>query len=97
MGPLLDVALQAVERVRDDVSVELLLLPAEGKWDADGHRASRSVKVVLVHQNSGDELRVAEVAAWIAEDAFHHLDAPVRRVQLARADLVEQLEDLAAL
>ena len=50
---------------------------------------------MLVHENSGDELRVAEVAAYIAEDAFHHLDAPVRRVQLPGADLVEQLEDLA--
>jgi len=58
---------------------------------------AKTSKVVLVHQNSGDELRVAEVAALIAEDAFHHLDAPVRRVQLPGADLAEHLHDLAAI
>jgi hypothetical protein len=99
VGPLLDTALQAVERVRQELSVELLLLPEEGAWDAETvlRSVAKTSKVVLVHQNSGDELRVAEVAAYIAEDAFHHLDAPVRRVQLPGADLVEQLEDLAAL
>jgi hypothetical protein len=99
VGPLLDVALQAVERVGQQVSVELLLLPSEGTWDADTvlRSVAKTSKVVLVHENSGDELRVAEVAAWIAEDAFHHLDAPVRRVQLPGADLVEQLHDLAEL
>lgn len=99
VGPLLDVALEAVERVRQDVSVELLLLPAQGTWDADTvlESVAKTSKVVLVHQNSGDELRVAEVAAWIAEDAFHHLDAPVRRVQVPETDLVEQLHDLAEL
>jgi hypothetical protein len=99
VGPLLDVALEAVERVRRQLSVELLLLPSEGTWDADAvlRSVAKTSKVVLVHENSGDELRVAEVAACIAEDAFHHLDAPVRRVQLPGADLVEQLQDLAEL
>lgn len=97
VGSLLDTALEAVERVRQDVSVELVLLPAEGAWDPETvlRSVAKTSKVVLVHENSGDELRVAEVAAYIAEDAFHHLDAPVRRVQLPGADLVEQLEDLA--
>jgi hypothetical protein len=99
VGPLLDTALEAVERVRQQLSVELLLLPAEGPWDADTvfRSIAKTSKVILVHQNSGDELRVAELAAWIAEDVFHHLDAPVRRVQVPGADLVEQLNDLAAL
>jgi hypothetical protein len=97
VGPLLDTALEAIERVRPDVSVELLLLPADGAWDSETVLSSvaKTSKVVLMHEKSGDELRVAEVAAYIAEDAFHHLDAPVRRVQLPGADLVEQLEDLA--
>jgi Transketolase, C-terminal domain/HD domain len=97
VGPLLDTALEAVERVGQDVSAELVLLPADGAWDPETvfKSVAKTSKVVLVHQNSGDELRVAEVAAYIAEDVFHYLDAPVRRVQLPGADLVEQLQDLA--
>ena len=97
VGPLLDAALEAVERVRQQVSVELLLVPAEEAWDSETVLQSvvKTSKVLLVHQNSGDERRVAEVAAYLAEDAFHHLDAPVRRVQLPGADLAEQLQDLA--
>ena len=56
VGTLLDVALQAVEQVRQDVSVELLLLHAEGTWDADTvmESVAKTSKVVLVHQNSGE-------------------------------------------
>jgi HD domain/Transketolase, C-terminal domain len=99
VGPLLDTALEAIDAARDELSAELLLLPADGDWDADAvlQSVAKTSKVVLVHRNSGDELRVAEVAARIAEDAFHHLDAPVRRVRVPGADLVEQLHDLAAL
>jgi pyruvate/2-oxoglutarate/acetoin dehydrogenase E1 component len=99
VGPLLDTALEAIDAARDELSAELLLLPADGDWDADAvlQSVEKTSKVVLVHKNSGDERRVAEVAACIAEDAFHHLDAPVRRVRVPGADLVEQLHDLAAL
>jgi hypothetical protein len=99
VGSLLDTALDAIDAARDELSADLLLLPADGDWDADAvlQSVAKTSKVVLVHKNSGDERRVAEVAACIAEDAFHHLDAPVRRVRVPGADLVEQLNDLAAL
>ena len=99
VGPLLDTALEAIDAARDELSAELLLLPADGDWDAEAvlHSVAKTSKVVLVHKNSGDELRVAEIAACIAEDAFHHLDAPIRRVRVPGSDLVAQLHDLAAL
>jgi pyruvate/2-oxoglutarate/acetoin dehydrogenase E1 component len=97
-GPLVPVAAEAAERVQRELSVEIVALPAAGGWDADEvlRSVQKTSKVVILHENSGNELRAAEIAAFLAEDAFEYLDAPVRRVCSPDDDVVKELGELAA-
>jgi len=54
------------------------LVPCD--WDAIGEWVTRTNRAIIAHE---DQLTCgfgAEIAARIAQDHFHHLDAPVRRV-----------------
>jgi hypothetical protein len=97
-GPLLAEATAAVGRVQRELSVEIVALPSQGEWDAAAvlRSVEKTSKVAILHENSGNELRAAEVAALIAEDGFEHLDAPVRRVCCPEQDVVRELSELAA-
>lgn len=97
-GPLLAEAAEAAELVQREISVEIVALPAYGQWDANTVLRSlqKTSKVAILHENSGNELRAAEVAALIAEEGFELLDAPVRRVCAPDQDLATELFALAA-
>jgi pyruvate/2-oxoglutarate/acetoin dehydrogenase E1 component len=97
-GPLVAAAVDAAELVQHDLSVEIVALPAAGPWEPADVLGSveKTSKVAILHENSGKELRAAEVAALIAEEGFEYLDAPVRRVCSPDQDVVAELNELAA-
>jgi 2-oxoisovalerate dehydrogenase E1 component len=74
--------LSAQQAEKDGISVAVLdlrtLVPCD--WDTVGEWVARTSRVIVAHE---DQLTCgfgAEIAARIAQDHFHHLDAPVRRV-----------------
>jgi 2-oxoisovalerate dehydrogenase E1 component len=82
-GALVQRSLLAAQQAeKDGISVAVLdlrtLVPCD--WDAIGEWVTRTSRVVIAHE---DQLTCgfgAEIAARIAQEHFHHLDAPVRRV-----------------
>ena len=74
--------LAAQQAEKQGVSVAVLdlrsIVPCD--WETIGQWVTRTSRVVVAHE---DQLTCgfgAEIAARIAQDHFHHLDAPVRRV-----------------
>lgn len=100
--------LDASPHVTADVLDLRTLLP----WDKDAVAASvkKTNRVLILHEDTLTGGIGAEIGSWIAENCFHHLDAPVIRVGsldtpvpfapaleqnfLAKARLKEQLERL---
>jgi len=82
-GALVQRSLLAAQQAdKDGISVAVIdlrtLVPCD--WDTVGEWVTRTSRVIIAHE---DQLTCgfgAEIAARIAQDHFHHLDAPVRRV-----------------
>jgi 2-oxoisovalerate dehydrogenase E1 component beta subunit len=72
----------AKELEREDVSVEILDLRTIMPWDKAAVLESvrKTSKVLVLHEDTRSGGFGAEIAATIAEDAFEHLDAPVKRI-----------------
>jgi 2-oxoisovalerate dehydrogenase E1 component len=70
---------------KEDISVEIIDLRTVLPWDHDmvGESVKRIGKVLVVHEDVKFMGFGAEVSAWITENCFEHLDAPVRRVGAA--------------
>jgi 2-oxoisovalerate dehydrogenase E1 component beta subunit len=66
----------------DDVSVEILDMRTLIPWDRARVLESvrRCSKVLVLHEDTRTGGFGGEIAATIAEEAFEHLDAPVRRI-----------------
>ena len=73
---------QAQKLAEEDVSVEVLDLRTLVPWDRDAVLSSveRCSKVLVLHEDTKTGGFGGEIAATIAEEAFEHLDAPVRRL-----------------
>ena len=109
-GALVQKALQAamqVERKQDGRTIEVLDLRtlAPYDWEAIATSVEKTSRVMIAHEDCVSWGYGAELAARIADEMFHHLDAPVRRVgamdtwvgyhpQLENA-ILPQVEDLA--
>jgi len=108
-GALVQKSLQAamqVERKQDGRTIEVLDLRTLAPYDWEAIRTSveKTSRVIVAHEDCVSWGYGAELAARIADEMFHHLDAPVRRVgamdtwvgyhpQLENA-ILPQVEDL---
>jgi 2-oxoisovalerate dehydrogenase E1 component len=83
-GATVEKSLQAAARLEseDGVSVEVVDLRSLVPWDQELVAASvrKTGRVLVVHEDVLTCGFGAEVAAWIADELFSDLDAPVRRV-----------------
>jgi pyruvate/2-oxoglutarate/acetoin dehydrogenase E1 component len=82
-GAMVYTAAEAAEQLDGDgVSVEVLDLRTLIPWDRETVLASvrRCSKAVVLHEDTRTGGFGAEIAATIAEEAFEHLDAPVKRI-----------------
>jgi 2-oxoisovalerate dehydrogenase E1 component beta subunit len=109
-GAMVYTADEAARRLEeeDGVSVEVLDLRTLIPWDREAvlEAAARISKVLVLHEDTRTGGFGAEIAATIAEEAFEHLDAPVKRIAapdgpvpfsppLERA-YIPQVDDVAA-
>ncbi|HLI24240.1 MAG TPA: dehydrogenase E1 component subunit alpha/beta [Acidimicrobiales bacterium] len=92
----------------EGADVEIIDLRSIVPWDKElvAESASRTSRVLVVHEDVLTAGFGAEVAAWVAQECFSDLDAPVRRVAakdtfvayeptLEKA-ILPQVEDIAA-
>jgi pyruvate/2-oxoglutarate/acetoin dehydrogenase E1 component len=82
-GAMVHTAEEAARHLEEEsVSVEIVDLRTLIPWDVDAVLASvrRCSKVLVLHEDTRTGGFGAEIAATIAEQAFEHLDAPVRRI-----------------
>jgi 2-oxoisovalerate dehydrogenase E1 component len=72
----------AMKLAPEGISVEIIDLRTIVPWDKDmtAESVRKTGKVLVVHEDVRFMGFGAEVAAWISENLFDHLDAPVRRV-----------------
>lgn len=73
---------QAVADAHPDASIEIIDLRTLIPWDKEAVAASvrKTGKCLIVHEDTITMGIGAEIAAYVAEDLFEHLDGPVKRV-----------------
>jgi 2-oxoisovalerate dehydrogenase E1 component beta subunit len=83
-GAMVYTAAEAAQKVEEEsgVSVEILDLRTLTPWDKKAVLASveKTSKALVLHEDTHTGGFGAEIVATIAEEAFEHLDAPVRRL-----------------
>jgi 2-oxoisovalerate dehydrogenase E1 component len=83
-GAVVPRALQAAQKIEreDGVSVELIDLRCLNPfdWDAIAASVKKTNRVLIAYEDTLSWGYGAEIAARIADQLFHHLDAPVKRV-----------------
>ena len=72
----------ALELENEGVSVEIVDLRTLIPWDREAvlESARRTAKVLVLHEDTRTGGFGAEIAATVAEEAFEHLDGPVKRI-----------------
>ena len=82
-GAMVHTAEEAAQQLdADGVSVEVVDLRTVMPWDKQAvlESARKTSKVLVLHEDTRTGGFGAEIAATIGEEAFEHLDAPVRRI-----------------
>ena len=75
-----EMAVKALEK--DGISVEVIDLRSLSPWDRDmvAESVKKTSRVLVAQEDQVSWGYGAEIAAWIADNLFEHLDAPVKRV-----------------
>jgi 2-oxoisovalerate dehydrogenase E1 component beta subunit len=82
-GAMVYTAAEAAQKVEEEgISTEIVDLRTLAPWDRKAVLASveKTSKALVLHEDTHTGGFGAEVVATIAEDAFEHLDAPVKRI-----------------
>ncbi|OWY62783.1 dehydrogenase, partial [cyanobacterium TDX16] len=82
-GATVQRSLEAADQLAEGgVQLEVLDLRSISPWDQElvGESVRRTGRALVVHEDVRSGGWGGEVAAWIADELFEHLDAPVRRV-----------------
>jgi 2-oxoisovalerate dehydrogenase E1 component beta subunit len=83
-GAMVYTAAEAAEKVdeEDGISVEIIDLRTLQPWDRKAVLASveKTSKALVLHEDTHTGGFGAEIVATIAEEAFEHLDAPIKRI-----------------
>jgi len=82
-GAMVYTAAEAADQVAaEGISAEIVDLRSVLPWDKEAVLESvrKTSKVLVLHEDTHTGGFGAEIAATIAEEAFEHLDAPVRRI-----------------
>jgi 2-oxoisovalerate dehydrogenase E1 component len=83
-GATVQRSLVACKRVSEQhgLEFEVIDLRSLAPWDRETVAASvkKTGRVLVLHEDTLAHGFGAEIAAWVAEELFEHLDAPVRRV-----------------
>lgn len=82
-GAMVYTSAEAAKKLDEDgVSVEIVDLRSILPWDKQAvlESAQKTSKVLVLHEDTRTAGFGAEIAATIAEEAFEHLDAPIKRI-----------------
>jgi 2-oxoisovalerate dehydrogenase E1 component len=82
-GATVEKSLQAAAKVADlGASIDVIDLRTILPWDRQiiADSVARTHRLLVVHEDTMTMGFGAEIAAWAADDLFHELDAPIRRV-----------------
>ncbi len=96
-GATVQRSVQAAREMKDDVSVEIIDLRSLQPWDRDivCESVAKTSRLLVVHEDIREFGFGGEVSAWVTENCFWDLDAPVMRVgaKMSHVAYEPKLED----